>query len=231
MPSPPPLTARQREILALVEDSIARRGFPPTRAEIAQAFGFRSPNAAEEHLRALQRKGAIAIDADGSHRGIRVLQNRGENRGQSTFSMKRKRYSDPGFPDPGFRLPLIGRVAAGQPILAEALVEREVQLDPALFSARPDYLLRVHGLSMRDAGILDGDLVAVQQRATARNGDLVVARIGDEATVKHFERHGDRVRLLPANADFAPIEVDLAREALAIEGLVVGVIRTAVGGR
>jgi repressor LexA len=210
-----PLTPRQREILELVEDSIARRGYPPTRAEIAQAFGFRSPNAAEDHLRALARKGAIALE--GNHRGIRVLAGR-----------KATPRIAPARDDDALRLPLVGRVAAGQPILAEAAIEREVACDASLFAARPDYLLRVHGLSMRDAGILDGDLVAVARTAEARNGMLVVARLGDEATVKHFERHGAHVRLLAANPDFAPIEVDLAREPLAIEGRVVGVIRTAI---
>ncbi len=227
----PPLTLRQREVLALVEDSIARRGFPPTRAEIAQALGFRSANAAEDHLRALQRKGAIEIEA--SHRGLRVP---GKNRralrtaaapdaadraGQAVQARTLRA-------DSTLSIPLIGRVAAGQPILAEAQIERQLQIDPALFSARPDYLLRVQGSSMRDAGILDGDLVAVQRAHEARNGAMVVARIGDEATVKYFERRGARVRLLPANPDFAPIEIDLAREPLVIEGRVVGCIRTGV---
>ncbi|MBP7419599.1 MAG: repressor LexA, partial [Xanthomonadales bacterium] len=122
-------------------------------------------------------------------------------------------------------VPLVGRVAAGQPILAEAHIERQVALDPGLFHPRPDYLLRVHGTSMRDAAILDGDLVAVRRGSEARNGQIVVARLGDEATVKRYERHGERVRLLPANPEFAPIEVDLRREALVLEGLVVGVLR------
>ncbi len=217
MPTDLPLTTRQREVLALIETSIARRGFPPTRAEIAQALGFRSPNAAEDHLRALQRKGVIAIDDAGSHRGIRVL----HKAGPATVPIRRRKDLET-----VFTLPLIGRVAAGQPILAEAQIERQLQLDPALFSARPDYLLRVQGSSMRDAGILDGDLVAVQRTQEARNGAMVVARIGDEATVKYFERRGARVRLLPANPDFAPIEIDLAREPLVIEGRVVGCIRT-----
>jgi repressor LexA len=237
MPKHQPLTPRQREVLALVEDSIARRGFPPTRAEIAQALGFRSPNAAEDHLRALQRKGAIEIEA--SHRGLRVP---GKHRrvqrtlaaapdaGTGAGQVARARKAQGGKAQADFVLsiPLIGRVAAGQPILAEAQIERQLQLDPALFSARPDYLLRVQGSSMRDAGILDGDLVAVQRASEARDGAMVVARIGDEATVKYFERRGARVRLLPANPDFAPIEIDLAREPLVIEGRVVGCIRTGV---
>jgi repressor LexA len=207
-----PLTARQQEILALIEASIAARGIPPTRAEIAQALGFRSPNAAEEHLRALERKGAIAID--GSHRGLRVLVRR-EGRGAARTRADATAFS----------LPLIGRVAAGQPILAEAHVERQFRLDPELFRPRPDYLLRVAGASMRDAGILDGDLVAVKRSGEARNGQIVVARIEDEATVKRFERRGQGVRLLPANPEFAPIEIDSARVTLVLEGLVVGVLR------
>ena len=229
MPERPPLTVRQREILALVEDSIAQRGFPPTRAEIAQAFGFRSANAAEDHLRALERKGAITIE--GAHRGLRVLKKKVRSaafphvptRGGTTTS--RKNVSDPIY------LPLIGRVAAGQPILAQAHVERQLVFDSTLFTARPDYLLRVHGHSMRDAGILDGDLVAVRRTAEARHGSMVVARIDDEATVKRLERRGERVRLLPANPDFAPIEVDLRRATLEIEGVVVGVIRAQMAAR
>jgi repressor LexA len=208
-PAPPELTERQREILGLIEDSIARRGMPPTRAEIAQALGFASPNAAESHLRALERKGAIAID--GSHRGLRLLASNpaaGHLAGHGRLA-----------------LPLIGRVAAGSPILAEANVERQLAIDAGMFRPRPDYLLRVKGMSMRDAAILDGDLVAVRRAAEARNGQVVVARLGDEATVKHYERRGERVRLLPANPDFAPIEIDPRRSAFVLEGVVVGVIR------
>lgn len=207
--APTDLTPRQREILALVEDSIARRGMPPTRAEIAQALGYASANAAQEHLRALARKGAITLEA--GHRGIRLR----DSGAVGAHLAARGRLA----------VPLVGRVAAGQPILAEAHIERQVALDPGLFHPRPDYLLRVHGTSMRDAAILDGDLVAVRRGSEARNGQIVVARLGDEATVKRYERHGERVRLLPANPEFAPIEVDLRREALVLEGLVVGVLR------
>lgn len=193
-----PLTTRQQEILDFIRATQEEDSRPPTRAEICTAFGFRSPNAAEAHLRALAAKGAIALE-EGRARGIRLLAEAG--------------------------LPLVGRVAAGSPILAAEHVDAHYRLDPALFSPRADYLLRVRGLSMRDAGILDGDLVAVHRTGEARNGQLVVARIGDEVTVKRLERQGRRVRLLPANPDFPPIEVDARHEALHLEGLVVGVIR------
>jgi repressor LexA len=192
------LTPRQAQILQLIREYAEATGFPPTRAEIAQAMGFRSANAAEEHLRALARKGAIEMQA-GASRGIRLKDAGG--------------------------LPLVGRVAAGSPILAAEHIEARYQLDPALFSPRADYLLRVKGMSMRDAGILDGDLLAVRRTGEARNGQIVVARLGDEVTVKRFQRRGDRVRLLPENPDFQPILVDLRREELVIEGLGVGVIR------
>jgi repressor LexA len=193
-----PLTPRQAKILQLVRDAIEANGYPPTRAEICGAMGFSSPNAAEKHLRTLERKGAIAID--GSHRGIRLK-------------------TDPG-------LPLIGRVAAGSPILAEANVQARHRVDPALFKPRADYLLKVRGLSMRDAGILDGDLLAVHATHEARSGQIVVARLHDEVTVKRYKRTGSRVQLLPENPDFKIIEVDPRRDALAIEGIAVGIIRS-----
>lgn len=192
------LTPRQSEILAFLRRRISEDGMPPTRAEIAAAFGFRVAASAEEHLRALARKGAIEL-MPGSARGIRLPEASG--------------------------LPLIGRVAAGSPILAEQNIERHVPLDPDLFRPRPDYLLTVQGLSMKDAGILDGDLLAVARTPEARHGQIVVARLDDEVTVKRFERRGRRVRLLPANPDFSPIEVDLARQPLSIEGVAVGVLR------
>ena len=192
------LTARQTQILELIREHMARFGCPPTRAEIRDALGFRSPNAADEHLKAMARKGAIELVA-GAARGIRL---------KSTG------------------LPVVGRVAAGSPILAEEHIEAHYQLDPALFRPRPDYLLRVRGQSMRDAGILNGDLLAVHRQAEAANGDIVVARLDDEVTVKRFQRRGNQVRLLPENPDFEPIDIDLRRQALAIEGIGVGVIRT-----
>ncbi|MGB8435587.1 MAG: transcriptional repressor LexA [Burkholderiales bacterium] len=192
------LTPRQAEILQLIREAIESSGFPPTRAEICRVLGFRSPNAAEEHLRALERKGAIEI-LDGTARGIVLKQSLG--------------------------VPLIGRVAAGAPILAEAHVQGRYQLDPALFRPRADYLLKVRGLSMRDAGILDGDLLAVHRTAEARSGQIVVARLADEVTVKRLRRRGATVELLPENPDFAPIVLDTREEQFAIEGIGVGVIR------
>mgnify|MGYP006284388477 CR=1 FL=1 len=192
------LTPRQHEILELIRAHLEATGSPPTRAEIARALGFRSPNAAEGHLRALARKGAIEL-VPGSSRGIRLRQAAG--------------------------LPVVGRVAAGSPILAEPHIEDHYQLDPRLFSPRADYLLRVRGWSMRDAGILDGDLLAVHRTPEARDGQVVVARLEDEVTVKRLQRQGQRARLLPENPDFEPIEVDLARQPLAIEGIGVGIIR------
>ena len=192
------LTKRQHEILRMIRGFMADSGFPPTRADICRAMGFSSPNAAEEHLRALARKGAIEMLA-GASRGIRLTE------------------------APG--LPLIGRVAAGSPLLAVENIETRFELDPRLFTPRADYLLRVRGLSMRDAGILDGDLIAVHRAHEARSGQVVVARLHDEVTVKRFRRRGNQVQLVPENPDFKIIEVDLNRTPLAIEGIAVGVIR------
>ncbi|WP_439536886.1 transcriptional repressor LexA [Methyloversatilis sp.] len=192
------LTARQQQILQLIRDAVSERGSPPTRAEIAQAFGFRSPNAAESHLRALARKGVISLD-EGRARGIRLTESPG--------------------------IPLIGRVAAGSPILADAHVQGRYQLDPAMFSPRADYLLRVRGQSMRDAGILDGDLLAIHATNEAVNGQIIVARLSEEVTVKRLKRLGSRVELLPENPEFQPIVIDTQRDPLVIEGVVVGLIR------
>lgn len=192
------LTPRQKQIFDMIRKSIETRGMPPTRAEIGQAFGFRSPNAAEEHLRALERKGVIEM-IPGSSRGIRVTAPSG--------------------------LPVVGRVAAGHPILAEEHIEEHYAVGANLFRPRAHYLLRVHGMSMKDAGILDGDLLAVHKTSRAENGQLVVARLGDEVTVKQFRQRGNIVTLLPRNPDFEPIRVDLNRQELVIEGLGVGVLR------
>lgn len=195
------LTARQREILEFIRGFMDIEGFPPTRAEIAQALGFRSANAAEDHLKALERKGAIEMLA-GTSRGIRLIGGSDET-----------------------GLPVVGRVAAGNPILAEQHIERRYRLDPKLFRPRAHYLLRVKGLSMRDAGLLEGDLLAVHRVGQAENGQIVVARLEDEVTVKRFRRRGNVVRLLPENPEFEPIVVDLRRRDLVIEGIGVGVIR------
>lgn len=192
------LTPRQAEILALIRDAIEATGFPPTRAEICQAFGFRSPNAAEEHLRALARKGALEIQ-DGSARGIRLTE--------------------------GLGIPLIGRVAAGSPILAEAHIQGRYQIDAGLFSPRADYLLKVRGLSMRDAGILDGDLLAVHRTSEARSGQIVVARLDNDVTVKRLRRRGAIVELLPENPEFKTITVDTRETPVTIEGVAVGLVR------
>ena len=203
-----PLTDRQAEILRLIRELTEVSGFPPTRAEIARSMGFRSVNAAEQHLRALEKKGVIEIMA-GASRGIRVLDSRPSARLGRLME-----------------LPVIGRVAAGSPMLAEAHLQGRYQLDPNLFTPRADYLLRVRGMSMRDAGILDGDLLAVHRTHEARSGQIVVARLADEVTVKRYKRRGNTVQLLPENPEFEPIEVDLRRDQLAIEGIGVGVIRS-----
>ncbi len=195
------LTARQQEILEFIRTFLEEEGFPPTRAEIANALGFRSANAAEDHLKALERKGAVEV-LSGTSRGIRLI---GE--------------SDEG------GLPVVGRVAAGSPVLAEQHIEQHYRLDPKLFRPRAHYLLRVKGMSMRDAGLLDGDLLAVHRVRQAENGQIVVARLDDEVTVKRFRRRGNIVRLLPENPEFEPIVVDLRRQPLVIEGVGVGVIR------
>jgi len=196
------LTPRQQEVLRFIQDFLREHGLPPTRSEIAGALGFRSPNAAEDHLRALERKGVIGLRA-GASRGIRILEGSGADEG----------------------LPVIGRVAAGSPLLAQEHIEDHYRIDPRLFRPPADYLLRVRGTSMRDAGILDGDLLAVHRTPEAEDGQIVVARLGEEVTVKRLRRRGRRVWLLPANPDLTPLEVDLERQALVIEGIGVGLIR------
>ena len=194
------LTPRQTEILELIRDFIDEWGYPPTRMEICEALGFRSPNAAEEHLRALERKGAIEI-FPGASRSIRILQEA-----------------------PG-GLPVVGRVAAGHPILAEEHIEEYYDVDPGLFQPRAHYLLKVRGMSMRDAAILDGDLLAVHRTTQVRSGQIVVARLDNEVTVKRLKRNGNLVQLLPENPEFEPIEVNPRQESFAIEGLGVGILR------
>jgi len=210
------LTSRQQQILSLIRRHIADTGFPPTRAEIAAQLGFRSANAAEEHLRALARKGVIELTA-GASRGIRLKRVADTPNSPNSTSSAVQVVSS---------LPLIGRVAAGSPILAQEHVEASYAIDPNLFSEAPDYLLRVRGMSMRDAGILDGDLLAVRQAHEARNGQIVVARVGDDVTVKRWRRRGNTVELLPENPDFSPIVVDSRVDAFALEGIAVGLLRS-----
>ncbi len=215
------LTARQEQILGLIREAIDTSGFPPTRAEIAQTLGFRSANAAEEHLQALARKGAIEI-TPGASRGIRLLDRPADSLGLIRTAGQMT------LPHPSlmqFSLPLIGRVAAGSPILAEEHISATYNVDPALFSARPDYLLKVRGMSMRDAGILDGDLLAVKKADSARDGQIVVARLDDEVTVKRFRRSGGAIELLPENPDFDTIRVEPGKHEFALEGLAVGLLR------
>ncbi len=202
------LTTRQSQILKLIRDTIEKSGMPPTRGEICTALGFSSPNAAEQHLRALAQKGVIEM-IPGTSRGIRLLAS--------------------GTLTPEFSLPVVGRVAAGQPILAAEHIEDTLRVDPSLFKPRADYLLRVNGMSMRDAGILDRDLLAVRRARRAENGQIVVARVnGDEVTVKYFHQSRNRVQLRPANPDFKPIEIDLRHQEIAIEGIMVGVLRNSL---
>jgi repressor LexA len=199
------LTPRQSQILDMIQEFINETGMPPTRAEIARELGFKSANAAEEHLRALQRKGVLEL-VPGASRGIQLKDSLREQMG----------------------LPLVGRVAAGSPILAQEHIEAHYKLDPALFDPKPHYLLRVHGMSMKDAGILDGDLVAVHRTPEVRSRQIIVARLEDEVTVKRYRQEGAMVWLLPENSEFEPIQVDLAHQALVIEGVVVGVIRDGI---
>lgn len=192
------LTPRQQEILDFIRNTLEVLGAPPTRAEIAQSFGFASPNAAEDHLKALAKKGAIVLEP-GSARGIRLVEQLG--------------------------LPLIGSVAAGSPILAVENVQGRYALDAHLFSPRADFLLKVRGLSMIDAGIFDGDLLAVHRTQDARDGQIVVARLGEEVTVKRLKKHRGHVELIAENPDYQPIVVDPTRIEFAIEGVAVGLIR------
>ncbi len=194
------LTARQQEVLDLIKDAIATSGFPPTRAEIANKLGFRSPNAAEEHLKALARKGAIEM-MPGASRGIRIVENQ------------------------QLGLPIIGRVAAGEPILAQEHVEDHCQIPATWFKPEANFLLEVHGESMVNVGIMDGDLIAVHKTETARNGQIVVARVEDDVTVKRYQKNRNKVTLFAENDDFDPIEVNLKDTNFTIEGLYVGVIR------
>ncbi|MDG2944508.1 transcriptional repressor LexA [Exercitatus varius] len=200
-----PLTARQQEVYNFLKHYIETTGMPPTRAEISRELGFRSPNAAEEHLKALARKGAVEILA-GTSRGIRLLLDAANDEPEG--------------------LPLIGQVAAGEPILAEQHIEGTYRIDPDMFKPQADFLLKVNGQSMKNIGILDGDLLAVHSTKDVRNGQVIVARIEDEVTVKRLERKGDIIYLHAENEEFAPIVVNLReQERFEIEGIAVGIIR------
>lgn len=203
------LTKRQNEVLDVIKDQILKTGMPPTRVELAKILGFRSANAAEEHLKALARKGAIEILA-GTSRGIRLL-------GEHQHNEKSQEEG----------LPLIGQVAAGEPILAQQHIEAYYDVDPALFHPSADFLLRVQGESMKDIGIMDGDLLAVHKTQDIKNGQVVIARVEDDVTVKRFYREGRQVILKAENSHFEPIKIDLEYQSFDIEGIAVGVIRTA----
>jgi repressor LexA len=223
----PKLTPRQQQIFELIQRSIARTGAPPTRAEIASELGFRSANAAEEHLQALARKGVIEL-VGGTSRGIRLKAGTLRTVNESRREVSPKSGKAFSLPLPGLEqlvLPLVGRVAAGNPILAQEHVEQTYAVEPSLFARKPDYLLRVRGMSMKDIGILDGDLLAVARTREARNGQIVVARIGEEVTVKRFQRTAQGIQLLPENADFEPITVSPEQDDFELEGLAIGLIR------
>jgi repressor LexA len=219
------LTDRQQQILDLIRQAIINTGFPPTRAELATVLGFKSANAAEDHLRALARKGVIELTA-GTSRGIRLTELANESIEtdvDTELPADRPRLKT--LPGAGFLLlPLIGRVAAGHPILATENIEKEINVDLDMFEQRPDYLLKVKGLSMRDAGILDGDLLAIKKTSDARNGQIVVARIDEEVTVKRLSKSGGRIELLPENPDFEPIQIQPGQD-FSLEGIAVGLIR------
>ena len=222
----PKLTARQQEILDLIQNAISRTGAPPTRAEIASTLGFKSANSAEDHLKALARKGVIEL-VSGTSRGIRLK----SDTVRSINAARGTRYSSP-LASAGrvvqelanLALPLIGRVSAGSPILAQEHVDQTYAVESSLFQMRPDYLLKVRGMSMRDAGIMDGDLLAVKSTREARNGQIIVARLGDDVTVKRLQRTSDGIELLAENPDYLPIVVQPG-EHFEIEGIAVGLIR------
>ncbi len=226
----PDLSPKQLEVLAFILSFAQAQGLPPTRGEIAEGLGLRNRQGIDQHLRALQLKGAIEL-MPGISRGIRVLEEFAPtlpafNPGSSASPLQEAggHAMAAGIP----ALPLLGRIAAGSPILATGNIEDHVTIDPGLFRPRASFLLRVHGDSMKDADILDRDLLAVHHTAQARSGQIVVARIGDEATVKYYRRQGQRIWLEPANAAYRPIAVDLRKQDFAIEGLAVGVIRTSL---
>ena len=220
MDDAPKLTARQQQVLELIQSAIERSGAPPTRAEIAAELGFRSANAAEEHLQALARKGVIEL-VGGTSRGIRLQ----SDTLRSLNQLRNKQFALPLQSLQQLMLPLVGRVAAGSPILAQEHIDQTYSVEASMFPRRPDYLLRVRGMSMRDAGILDGDLLAVQRTKDAKNGQIVVARLGDEVTVKRFRRVRGTIELIPENPEFQTIVVGPDSGDFELEGLAVGLIR------
>lgn len=213
------LTPRQQQILDLIQEAIARTGAPPTRAEIAKNLGFKSANAAEEHLKALARKGVLEL-VSGTSRGIRLV----SDAVRHINAARGAHFALPMTAMQPMLLPLVGRVAAGSPILAQEHIDQSFSVEASIFPSKPDYLLRVRGMSMRDAGILDGDLLAVQSTREARNGQIIVARLGDEVTVKRLRKSSSGIELLPENPDYPTIQVT-AEDSFAIEGLAVGLIR------
>lgn len=219
----PKLTARQQQVLDLIQSAIERTGAPPTRVEIAAELGFKSPNAAEEHLQALARKGVIEL-VGGTSRGIRLKSDTLRSLHESRLLGLGKQFS---LPLPGIAqlaLPLVGRVAAGSPILAQEHIDQTLHIEASMFQRQPDYLLKVRGMSMRDAGILDGDLLAVKQAREAKNGQIVIARLGDEVTVKRFRRMRTHIELIAENPEFKTIVVEPGEE-FELEGIAVGLIR------
>jgi len=220
----PKLTARQQQVLELVQSAIERTGAPPTRAEIASELGFKSANAAEEHLQALARKGVIEL-VGGTSRGIRLKSDTLRALNEARLAPFGKQYMLPLPHLAQLSLPLVGRVAAGSPILAQEHVDQTYLMEASMWARRPDYLLKVRGMSMRDAGIMDGDLLAVQKASDAKNGQIVVARLGDEVTVKRFRRSREGIELLPENPDFQTIHVPLDAVDFELEGIAVGLIR------
>jgi repressor LexA len=224
MEDSPKLTARQQQILDLVQSAIERTGAPPTRAEIAAELGFKSANAAEEHLQALARKGVIEL-VGGTSRGIRLKSDTLRALNEARLSRYGEQYLLPLPAIAQLTLPLVGRVAAGSPILAQEHIDQTYLMEASMFPRRPDYLLKVRGMSMRDAGIMDGDLLAVQKAREAKNGQIVVARLGDDVTVKRFRRTKAGIELIPENPDFQTLLVPPEAADFELEGIAVGLIR------
>ena len=224
MDEAPKLTARQQQVLDLVQSAMERSGAPPTRAEIAAELGFRSANAAEDHLQALARKGVIEL-VGGTSRGIRLKSDTLRALNEARLSQYGKQYMLPLPSLAQLTLPLVGRVAAGSPILAQEHIDQTYLMEASLFPRRPDYLLKVRGMSMRDAGILDGDLLAVQKTKEAKNGQIVIARLGDDVTVKRLRRTRTTIELIPENPDFKTIVIPFGDVDFELEGIAVGLVR------